>query len=286
MADSVSATNWSLLPQGPLLTSSVHWAAFAPLLVTALAVMGSPGPATISLTATGAAFGVRRSLAYLAGIVVGTSVVLVAVATGITATLLAVPSLRPTMPSNPEAPVPTTAPANAAVDRPTGPIAPAKPSTKTPGVEPAPQITPPSTSPGRPAGESEEGSAPRASQSKSAATPPATSPPTSSSSESEEGATPRSAPSKPAASQPAPPAASSPTPPTEEEATAPKPAKPRTGTAKLPGSSAATPTRKSGITGEGSPPRQSKEVERSRPKSSPGIFGEEQGTETLPIMPR
>jgi hypothetical protein len=27
-------------------------------------------------------------------------------------------------------------------------------------------------------------------------------------------------------------------------------------------------------------------VERSRPKSSPGIFGEEQGTETLPIMPR
>ena len=71
--------------------------------------------------------------------------------------MLAVPSLRPTMPSNPEAPVPTTAPANAAVDRPTGPIAPAKPSTKTPGVEPAPQITPPSTSPGRPAGESEEG---------------------------------------------------------------------------------------------------------------------------------
>jgi protein phosphatase len=200
--------------------------------------------------------------------------------------MLAVPSLRPTMPSNPEAPVPTTAPANAAVDRPTGPVAPAKPSAKTPGVEPTPQITPPSTSPGRPAGESEEGSAPRASQSKSAATPPATSPPTSSSSESEEGATPRSAPSKPAASQPAPPAASSPAPPTEEEATAPKPAKPRTGTAKLPGSSAATPTRKSGITGEGSPPRQSKEVERSRPKSSPGIFGEEQGTETLPIMPR
>jgi threonine/homoserine/homoserine lactone efflux protein len=64
------------------------------LLVTSAAIMGSPGPATISLTATGAAFGVRRSLAYLAGIVVGTSVVLVAVATGITATLLAVPALR------------------------------------------------------------------------------------------------------------------------------------------------------------------------------------------------
>jgi serine/threonine protein phosphatase PrpC len=127
--------------------------------------------------------------------------------------MLAVPSLRPTMPFNPEGPTTTTAPANAAVDRPSGPIAPAKPSAKPsnkpPAVEPAPQLTPPSTPPGRPAGESEEGSAPRAPQSKSAATPPATSPPTSSSSESEEGATPRSAPSKPAASQPAPPAAPS-----------------------------------------------------------------------------
>jgi threonine/homoserine/homoserine lactone efflux protein len=37
---------------------------------------------------------VRRSLAYLAGIIVGTTIVLVAVATGITATLLAVPTLR------------------------------------------------------------------------------------------------------------------------------------------------------------------------------------------------
>lgn len=56
--------------------------------------MGSPGPATISLTAAGSAYGVRRSLGYLAGIVAGTVVVLVAVATGITATLLAVPALR------------------------------------------------------------------------------------------------------------------------------------------------------------------------------------------------
>jgi threonine/homoserine/homoserine lactone efflux protein len=56
--------------------------------------MGSPGPATISLTAAGSAYGVRRSFAYLAGIIVGTTIVLVAVATGITATLLAVPALR------------------------------------------------------------------------------------------------------------------------------------------------------------------------------------------------
>ena len=64
------------------------------LVLTSLAIMGSPGPATISLTAAGTAHGVRRSLGYLAGIVVGTSLVLVAVATGITAALLAVPALR------------------------------------------------------------------------------------------------------------------------------------------------------------------------------------------------
>ncbi len=97
MADSVSATDWSLLPHGPLLTSSVHWAAFAPLLVTALAIMGSPGPATISLTASGAAFGVRRSARYLAGIVAGTAVVLLAVAAGVTGALLATPALRPAL---------------------------------------------------------------------------------------------------------------------------------------------------------------------------------------------
>jgi threonine/homoserine/homoserine lactone efflux protein len=80
----------------PLL-AGILWGSVGPLLVTSAAIMGSPGPATISLTATGAAFGVRRSLAYLVGIVVGTSVVLVAVATGITATLLAVPALRPVL---------------------------------------------------------------------------------------------------------------------------------------------------------------------------------------------
>jgi threonine/homoserine/homoserine lactone efflux protein len=79
---------------GPLLAATIHWGAVGPLLVTALAIMGSPGPATISLTAAGSAYGVRRSLGYLAGIVAGMVVVLVAVATGITATLLAVPGLR------------------------------------------------------------------------------------------------------------------------------------------------------------------------------------------------
>jgi threonine/homoserine/homoserine lactone efflux protein len=56
--------------------------------------MGSPGPATVSLTAAGSAYGVRRSLGYLAGIIAGTVIVLIAVATGITAALLAIPALR------------------------------------------------------------------------------------------------------------------------------------------------------------------------------------------------
>src|SRR6185312_3402806 len=77
----------------PLPVAAVEWGAAVPLLVTALAIMGSPGPATISLTAVGSAYGVRRSVAYLAGIVLGTGVVLLAVATGVTATLLAAPVL-------------------------------------------------------------------------------------------------------------------------------------------------------------------------------------------------
>jgi len=73
----------------------MRWQALASLVVASLAIMGSPGPATISLTAAGSAHGVRRSLGYLAGVVAGTTVVLLAVATGITAALLAVPAVQP-----------------------------------------------------------------------------------------------------------------------------------------------------------------------------------------------
>jgi threonine/homoserine/homoserine lactone efflux protein len=38
------------------------------LLLAAFPLMGSPGPATLSLAATGSAFGLSRSLPYLAGI--------------------------------------------------------------------------------------------------------------------------------------------------------------------------------------------------------------------------
>lgn len=71
--------------------AAIRWGSLAPLLLTSLAIMGSPGPATISLVAAGSAHGIRRSLPYLVGIVAGTVAVLGAVATGITAALFAVP---------------------------------------------------------------------------------------------------------------------------------------------------------------------------------------------------
>lgn len=61
------------------------------LLLASLVVMGSPGPSTISATAMGAAYGFRRSLAYVSGLIAGTVMVLFAVAAGVVAILLSVP---------------------------------------------------------------------------------------------------------------------------------------------------------------------------------------------------
>jgi threonine/homoserine/homoserine lactone efflux protein len=74
--------------------AAIHGGALPPLVLTALAIMGSPGPATISLTAAASAHGVHRTLGYLLGIIIGTWIVLIAVATGITAALLTIPLLR------------------------------------------------------------------------------------------------------------------------------------------------------------------------------------------------
>ena len=63
------------------------------LVLISLAIMGSPGPATISLVAAGSVRGVRRSFRYLLGIIAGTTLVLVAVATGVTGVLLALPGI-------------------------------------------------------------------------------------------------------------------------------------------------------------------------------------------------
>ena len=63
------------------------------LWLAAFPLMGSPGPATISLAGIGAAFGVRRGLGYLSGIVLGTAGVLVVIASGVTGLVLAAPAL-------------------------------------------------------------------------------------------------------------------------------------------------------------------------------------------------
>jgi threonine/homoserine/homoserine lactone efflux protein len=63
--------------------------------LAALALAGSPGPATLSLAATGAAFGVRHGVGYIAGIVTGMLVVIAVVAGGIAGLVLAVPGVGP-----------------------------------------------------------------------------------------------------------------------------------------------------------------------------------------------
>lgn len=64
-------------------------------VLAGFALAGSPGPATLSLAATGAAFGAHRGLAYMAGIVVGMIVVMAIIATGVVSVLLALPGTRP-----------------------------------------------------------------------------------------------------------------------------------------------------------------------------------------------
>jgi threonine/homoserine/homoserine lactone efflux protein len=67
------------------------WRPLAALILAATVVMGSPGPSTISLTAVGASFGIRRSLPYAGGLITGTVAVLLAVAAGVVALVTSVP---------------------------------------------------------------------------------------------------------------------------------------------------------------------------------------------------
>ncbi|ESX68193.1 LysE family transporter [Mesorhizobium sp. M0027] len=78
---------------GQVLLDQQLWQQLLALVLASAIVMGSPGPATISVTAVGAAFGLRDSLRYASGIVVGTILVLMVVATGIMAVLAALPKL-------------------------------------------------------------------------------------------------------------------------------------------------------------------------------------------------
>jgi threonine/homoserine/homoserine lactone efflux protein len=64
-------------------------------VLAGIALTGSPGPATLSLAASGAAFGARRSLGYLNGIIAGVVAVMAMVASGLTALVLALPGAAP-----------------------------------------------------------------------------------------------------------------------------------------------------------------------------------------------
>ena len=64
------------------------------LWLAALPLMGSPGQATLGTAAVGASFGWRRGLPWLAGIVAGTAVVLLLIASGVTAAVFAVPAAK------------------------------------------------------------------------------------------------------------------------------------------------------------------------------------------------
>ncbi|TPI36675.1 LysE family translocator [Mesorhizobium sp. B3-1-6] len=80
-----------------ILGEAQPWQQVVALIVAATVVMGSPGPATISVTAIGAAFGLRPSLRYTSGVALGTIAVLLAVAAGIFGMLTSLPVLAPVL---------------------------------------------------------------------------------------------------------------------------------------------------------------------------------------------
>jgi len=73
------------------------WRPVLTLILTSIVIMGSPGPSTMSATAVAAAYGLRRSLLYAGGLVLGTIAVLIAVAAGVAAFLLSIPHGAPVL---------------------------------------------------------------------------------------------------------------------------------------------------------------------------------------------
>jgi threonine/homoserine/homoserine lactone efflux protein len=73
--------------------SAAPWQSLSTLVLEAVALMGSPGPTNMAVMATTAAFGIRASLGFVSGAIVGTSAVLLAVATGVVALLMSIPGL-------------------------------------------------------------------------------------------------------------------------------------------------------------------------------------------------
>jgi len=69
-----------------------EWIGF---LAAGVALTGSPGPATLSIAATGAAFGRRRGFPYFLGIQIGMVLVMIITASGAAGLLLALPGVQP-----------------------------------------------------------------------------------------------------------------------------------------------------------------------------------------------
>ena len=63
--------------------------------VAGFALAGSPGPNTLSLAATGAAFGARRGVGYMAGVNIGMVAVMAITASGVVSLLLVAPGTTP-----------------------------------------------------------------------------------------------------------------------------------------------------------------------------------------------
>lgn len=82
---------------GQALLQPQAWQPLLTLAAMAAIVMGSPGPATISVSAVGAAFGLRGSLPYTLGVVAGTIAVLLVVAGGIATLVRSLPALEPVL---------------------------------------------------------------------------------------------------------------------------------------------------------------------------------------------
>ena len=62
--------------------------------ITVFLLIATPGPGVLSTAGFGAAYGYKKSLRYVFGLFLGTNLVFLAVATGLIAILLSIPSLR------------------------------------------------------------------------------------------------------------------------------------------------------------------------------------------------
>ena len=63
-------------------------------ILAAFALIGSPGPNTLSLAAAGAAFGLQRSLGFMLGLLLGMVLVMAITATGVMGVFLALPGVK------------------------------------------------------------------------------------------------------------------------------------------------------------------------------------------------